>query len=216
MDDKLFTPSTDRSGLRKSLGWNVDDFVLVTAGNLIGKKNFDTVIRALAKLIDEGHGNMRYVAVGDGPDEEGLKRLTKQLKIADRVEFVGRKTQSALARYYQAADLYVQVSRNHLLESGGVDVETMGRTYFEAGGCGIPVIGARVGGVPSVIEDGKNGLLVEDPEDEEELVGKIEQVLSDSALRTNMADEGIKRATESLSWNAVGAKFEQILRSVRR
>lgn len=211
MDAGLFSPAADRSGLRKSLGLDADDFVLVTAGNLIGKKNFDTVIRALAKLIGQGHRNLRYVAVGDGSEEENLKRLAHDLKVGDRVQFVGRKSQADLARYYQAADLYVQVSRNHRLESGEVDVETMGRTYFEAGGCGIPVIGARVGGVPSVIENGKNGFLVEDPEDVEEVSGVVSQLLSDPVLRTKMGAEGVKLAAEKFSWERVGNDFEKIL-----
>lgn len=211
MDAVLFSPPGDRPGLRKSLGLDADDFVLVTAGNLIGKKNFDTVIRALAKLNSQGHGNLRYVAVGDGPEEEGLKRLAHDLKVGDRVQFVGRKSQADLARYYQAADLYVQASRNHRLESGEVDVETMGRTYFEAGGCGVPVIGARVGGVPSVIEDGKNGLLVDDPEDVDEVAARISQLLADPTLRSRMGAEGVKLAREKFSWERVGSDFEKIL-----
>jgi len=78
--------------------------------------------------------------------------------------------------------------------------ETMGRTYVEAGACGIPVIGARVGGVPSVVEDGKNGLFVNDPE----LVGKITHLLDDPGLRSRMAAEGVRLANERFSWRRVG------------
>lgn len=204
MDESLFSPPRNRTVLRKSMGLKEDDFVLVTAGNLIGKKNFDTVIRALAELVKKGHGNLRYFVVGDGGYQENLEQLVSSLKLSDRVVFAGRVSQSDLSKYYQAADLYVQVSVE----------ETMGRTYFEAGGCGIPVIGARVGGVPSVIEDGKNGLLVDDPEDVEEVSGVVSQLLSDPALRAKMGAEGVKLAAEKFSWERVGNAFGELLAEV--
>lgn len=201
MDEKLFAPPFDQSGLRESLGLRESDFVMVTAGNLIAKKNFDTVMRALADLVNQGQKNLKYFVVGDGPEEENLKQLARGLEILDRIHFLGRKTQLDLARYYQAADIYVQVSVE----------ETMGRTYFEAGGCGIPVIGARVGGVSSVIEEGKNGLLVDDPEDVSEVVDKIRYLLENPHERKRMGGEGVKLAKEKFSWARVGEAFEELL-----
>jgi glycosyltransferase involved in cell wall biosynthesis len=105
----------------------------------------------------------------------------------------------------------VQVSRNQRIQSEFVDIETMGRTYMEAGGCGVPVIASRVGGVPSVVEHGKNGLLVDDPEDVEEVVEKITIILGNPELRSKIGVCGIRLAKKKFSWGSVGASFEGIM-----
>ena len=155
VDTEVFQPAVDRASVRELLGLRSDCPVLVTAGNLVGKKGFDTILRVLARLTERPLPY--YIVVGDGPEEERLQRLASDLGVAGHVSFVGRKNQAELAQYYRAADVYVLASQE----------ETMGRTYFEAGACGIPVLGARVGGVPDVVRHGENGLLVDDPEDEE-------------------------------------------------
>ncbi len=211
MNCELFCPPSDKIAVRESLGIAPQDFVLMTAGNLIGKKGFDTVMRAVAHLKMQGETRLRYIVLGDGPEEVALRQLAKALRIDGEVKFGGRIAQGVLATYYQAGDLYIQISRDHCLPTGSVDVETMGRTYFEAGGCGIPVIGARVGGVPSVIDHGCNGLLVDDPENVEEVAEKICCLMHNTDLRNQMGAEGVRLANEKFSWNHVGTEFERIM-----
>lgn len=210
MDASLFVPAVDQDKVRQALGLSPQATILVTAANLIGKKGFDTVIRAVERLKDR-YPRLEYIAVGDGGEEVALKALADQLNVRERIHFVGRRSQSELCNYYQSADIYVQVSRNHRIESGFVDVETMGRTYFEAGGCGTPVIASNVGGVPSVVEHGKNGLLVDNPENVSEVVEKITELLDDPGLRERMGAEGIRLAKEKFSWESVGTQFEKLL-----
>ena len=210
METDLFVPAHKKSEVRKELGLSPESIVLVTAANLVGKKGFDTVIRTVAQLKNR-YPNIEYIIVGDGEEEFALRTLADSLNVADRVHMVGRQTQKELSKYYQAADLYIQISRDHRLASSFIDVETMGRTYFEAGGCGIPVVAANVGGVPSVVEHGKNGLLVDDPENVDEVVEKVTTLLDNPELRERMGSEGIRLATEKFSWKMVGAKFEELL-----
>ena len=202
MDLGVFHPPADKDALRASLGLAADEKVLVTAGNLIRNKNFDTVIQAMAELVKEGHRNLQYFVVGDGDHQDRLEHLVSSLKLSDRVVFTGRVSQSDLSKYYQAADLYVQVSVE----------ESMGRTYFEAGGCGIPVIGARVGGVPSVIEDGKNGVLVNEPDNVSEVAAKIRQLLLNPRDRRRMGEEGVRLARDKFSWKRVVSQFEAAMK----
>ena len=210
MDASLFVPAENQLQIRRELGLAPQSLLLVTAANLIGKKGFDTVIRAVATLKAH-YPHIEYIAIGDGPEESALRALADQLGVAEQIHFIGRRTQQELCKYYQAADLYIQPSRDHRIENGFVDVETMGRTYFEAGGCGIPVIASRVGGVPSVVEDNVNGLLVEDPMDHNEVADKISLLLNDGELRKRLGVEGIRRAREEFSWERVGEAFEKLL-----
>ena len=211
LNSEHFSESHNRAGLRELLGFSPDDFVCLTAGNLIGKKGFDTVMRAIALLKEQGNCRMRYVILGDGPEEPALRAQGKISGIEDQVIYAGRKTQHELARYYQAGDLYVQISRDHLLPNGFWDVETMGRTYFEAGACGIPVIASRVGGVPSVVLHGINGLLINDPEDAHEVAASIRRLMDDSKLRRDLGLAGLRLARDEFSWERVGEQFERAL-----
>jgi glycosyltransferase involved in cell wall biosynthesis len=213
VDTEVFQPCSDKSQVRGEIGLPTDGLVILTAANLVRKKGIDTVLRVVADLAPKWP-SLRYVIVGDGEDETCLRDLATDLDVRDRIVFAGRKTQEELCRYYQAADLYVQVSRNHRLENGYIDVETMGRTYMEAGASGLPVVAARVGGVPSVVRDNVNGLLVRDPQDQDEIAAAIDRLLADEGLRQRMGNAGLKMARERFSWERVVAAFEEVMVAV--
>ncbi|MEI6604265.1 MAG: glycosyltransferase family 4 protein [Verrucomicrobiota bacterium] len=96
MDCKLFCPPTDKAAVREFLGFAPQDFVLMTAGNLIGKKGFDTVMRAVALLKKQGETQLRYIVLGDGPEEGALRQLAKAIGVDGEVKFVGRIAQACL------------------------------------------------------------------------------------------------------------------------
>ena len=103
--------------------------------------------------------------------------------------------------------VYVQVSRNHQMQDSNVDVETMGRTFFEAGSCSIPVIASNIGGIPSVVQHDINGLLLDDPENNEDLSEKINLLLSDKNKRGKMGKNGREIAIKRFSWDILADLF---------
>jgi phosphatidylinositol alpha-1,6-mannosyltransferase len=210
VDTTIFHPSVNKRQVRREVNLPESARVIITAGNLVMKKGFDTVLRVVANLTTKWP-SLRYVIVGDGRYETRLRNLAADLGVDDNVIFAGRKDQKDLCRYYQAADVYVQVSRNHRLETGYLDVETMGRTYMEAGACGTPVVAARVGGVPSVVRDNVNGLLVEDPLNREDIAEAVDRLLTDVDLRHRLGGAGLEMARESFSWEQVAARFEDLM-----
>jgi glycosyltransferase involved in cell wall biosynthesis len=199
VDTSIFQPAPEKAEARHKLGLPENGMIILTAGNLVGEKGFDTVLKVVAQLSSR-HPSLFYVIVGDGPDETHLRHLAADLGVEDRTIFVGRKPQEELARHYQAANLYVQVS-----------VETMGRTYMEAGACGIPVVAAKVGGVPSVVMDNVNGLLVNDPQDQDTIAEAIVRLLTDPELRQRMGQAGLEMAREKYSWERVTVAFEDAM-----
>jgi len=199
VDTQVFQPCKFCAPVRERLDLPVDEPVIVTAANLIAKKGIDTLVKAIARLTE--YSGLRLVVVGEGPDRERLRRVSRDCGVTDRVLFVGRKSQAELATYYNAADVYVLASQE----------ESMGRTYFEAGACGIPVVGARVGGVPDVVRHGENGFLVNDPEDVDAVADCIRRLLTNPQLRNRMGAAGLKRAREEFSWERVGAAFEEVM-----
>ena len=194
VDIALFQPPADKRVARARVGLPADALVLLTAASLVQKKGIDTVMRAVAGLVVKWP-SVRYVVAGDGKTLNDLQKLAGELGLGGHIIFAGRKNHAELSLLYQAADVYVQISQN----------ETMGRTYFEAGACGIPVIAAGIEGVSAVVRDNVNGLLVADPLDHAEIRAKIERLLTDAELRKRLGAEGLRMAREEFSWDSVGA-----------
>ena len=143
--------------------------VLLFAANGIRKniwKDYHTLKSAVAFVAERLHNQMLFIALGeDGPAEQ-----------IDKVEvrFVPYKNDlQSVARYYQAADVYVHAAR----------ADTFPNTVLEALSCGTPVVATAVGGIPEQIVDAKTGFLTQ-PENAAHMAEKIIQLLvNDDLLR---------------------------------
>ena len=128
---------------RAALATPADATVLLALSRLHEKKGLDILLRALAELP----GCVAWIA-GDGPLEADLKALAAKLGVADRVRFLGwRSDRGALLR---AADICVLPSR----------YEPFGTVMLEAWATGVPLVAAASQGPTALIADGGNGLLV--------------------------------------------------------
>jgi glycosyltransferase involved in cell wall biosynthesis len=197
-ESKIFMPPKHKLSLRKKLGIKNNSKVIITASNLIKEKGIDTVLKAIAECIPNWP-KLQYIVVGDGNFHGDLKKMTQRLNLTKNVEFVGRKKHQELCSYYQAADIYVQVSRN----------ETMGRTYIEAGACKLPIIASNIEGVPDVVKNNINGLLISDPENHFEVSNNIKILLNDKKLCDRLGENGMEMAKKKFSWNHVAKAFEE-------
>ena len=88
--------------------------------------------------------------IGDGPERDSLRRLAQERGVSERVRFVGAVDQSALPRYYSAADALVLASSR----------EGWANVLLESLACGTPVAATAVGGTPEVIADAAAGVLI--------------------------------------------------------
>ncbi len=98
---------------------------------------------------------------------------------------------------YNLATAYVGLSRQT-----GLDVEGFGIAFAEASACGLPVIGARSGGIPDVVADGETGLLV-NAEQRDEVVAAIGKLLKDGKLAARLGREGRARVEKFQNWDRV-------------
>jgi D-inositol-3-phosphate glycosyltransferase len=163
VDLEVFAPGS-REDARRSLGINADDVVLLFAGRVQPLKAPDIVLRAAAVLLKRRpdlRGRLVVAIVGGlsgRPNEpESLVELTRSLGIGDIVRLVGPRAQPALADWYRAATITVVPSYS----------ESFGLVALESQACGTPVVAADVGGLRSVVADGRSGVLVSShvPED---------------------------------------------------
>jgi glycosyltransferase involved in cell wall biosynthesis len=178
VDTGLFRPADagERGAVRRALGVGPSDVVLMAVGSLKPVKAMDVLLRAAAPLM-RSHDRVRLVVVGDGPDRAALGSLARDLGIADRVSFLGLRTD--VDTLLRAADAVVLASRSEALPT----------VLLEAMATGLPVVATRVGGVPEVVEQDGSGVLVP-PDDAGALGVALERVVADEALRTRWGRRG--------------------------
>jgi glycosyltransferase involved in cell wall biosynthesis len=140
------------------------------------------------------------VVAGDGPERAALERRVSELGLAGRVRFLGSVPRETVLRLFGAADA-------SLLPSAW---ENFPHTVVESLAVGRPVIATAVGGVPEVVRDGENGLLVPSG-DPVALADAIGRFFGDDALRTKLS-EAAAGSVEGLSEEAVFTTIEAELR----
>lgn len=151
---------------------------ILSVGALIEKKGHDVLLRACRMLKQRGRA-IRLTIVGDGPLRASLCRLVRLLGLAHCVELLGPRPQADIRQLLAAADVFVLACR--LAPDG--DTDGVPVSLMEAMACGVPVVSCPIAGVPELIRDGTNGLLVE-PENAWALAEAMAACLDDASGRT--------------------------------
>jgi glycosyltransferase involved in cell wall biosynthesis len=174
--------------------------VILSIGNLIPIKGHETLLRAVAE-VSRKRPDVACHIIGYGPQKASLAKLAGELRIADRVQFLGRQGRSAVARALQACTIFALPST----------FEALGCVYLEAMACGKPAIGCRHQGIEEIIEDGLNGVLIE-PDDAAALACQLERLLDDPALRRRMGDAARQTVLDHLTLQHQAGRLEEIYR----
>lgn len=170
-DPSVFRPAADRARLRSELGISADEIVACYVGALWAAKGTSDLAAVLSELFRR-HPKFRLLAVGEGPDRTQLAQAAATAGRPDAAQLPGYLPPDEVPRYLQAADFFVFPSHS----------EGMPQSVLEAMGCGLPVIGTRVGGIPEAVIDGETGILVE-PRDSAQLSAALERMISDAGFR---------------------------------
>ena len=165
---------------RREIGVSANDFVLLSVGELIPRKNHEVVIRALSvlKQLDKLN-HIEYVICGRGAYETDLRKLAEGLDVADHVHFLGYRND--ISEICNCADLFVFMSHQE-----GLPV-----TLMEAMACGLPAVCSNIRGNTDLIEDGVTGLLANNTP--EEVAESISEMKSDTALRNRVASAALQK-----------------------
>jgi glycosyltransferase involved in cell wall biosynthesis len=195
-----------RAGLRLPLGARV----ITTACRLVDKKGVEFLIRTFAERR-LGERGWRLCVVGDGHRRPRCVREAARLGVAGHVTFTGAVPHAEMRKVYAASDAVVLASRLEVDRVHGiVDAETMGRVLLESNAAGVPVVATDSGGIPSVVEDGVNGLLFR-PDDADGLVACLDRVLAGGPAVAGMVSEGRRRAREWFDWSVITDVHEEVL-----
>lgn len=166
---------------------------LITVSRLLQRKGIHFLIEALHRMKRD---DLNLLIVGKGNYEEALKEQAYRLNLQDKITFYGYCPNENLPYLYAQADIFVLPS---LTESFGI-------VFAEAMACGLPIIGTTVGGIPEVVIDRENGILVP-PRDVEALLQAIRQLSDNSQLRAKMRQNNIRRIADCFSWETVSSQY---------
>lgn len=147
---------------------------ILCVGSLIERKGVDLLFQALSKV----HSDYQLYLAGDGDEKNSLKELSKNLGIDEKVHFLGQLSREELILHYANSDLFVLPTRE----------DCFALVILEAMCAGLPIVCSKYAdGSYDLIEDGKNGFLV-DPYQTENFAEKIEFILNHKGLSQAMGD----------------------------
>jgi len=167
-----------------------------------GFKGLPQLLQALRRL----DSHVRLLVIGDGDRRSTYEQSARDLGIKQRVEFLGRVDDDQLLQYYNLCDLFVLPSTDK--------TEAFGLVFLEAMACGKPVVGPRLAGVRTVIDDGRTGFLVE-PGDIDDLTDKLKAILENDALAAEFGQAGLRKAREKYSWPTIVGQISQVLHELK-
>ena len=171
---------------------------ILFVGRLSPEKAPDVMLSALAELRDVP---FRLRVVGSGPMEAHLKALAKQLDLDTKCDFTGSVPRNELAGYYLSSDVLVLPS---LAEAQSV-------VALEAQVCGVPVVASNVGGIPEVVEHGRNGFLVP-AGNSSAMAAAIGRLCEDDELRRQMSQQA-RLAAGRFAWPPLLERFGHVCSS---
>lgn len=198
VDIALFSKEPSRrklEELKQSLEKKINSIFLITISRLVHKNGVDLAIKALQHLPQ----NTSLLIVGEGPEEENLKRLAREYSVMSRVRFLGSVPHQEILPYLKISDVFVRPSRS----------EGMGNVFIEAMAAGVPVIGTQVGGIKDFLFDPDRnpdikptGLAV-DPENSREIATQALRYTTDVLLRREVVDNATALVKARYDWKKV-------------
>ncbi len=156
---------------------------LLSVARPVEKKGLDTLVHALATLPQDLHWH--WVQIGTGEDSEKIRALVSEVGLNDRVTFAGSLSQAEVIEHYQHCDLFVLPCR--IARSG--DRDGLPNVLVEAQSQGVMVISTPISGIPELVRDGENGLLVP-PDDISALATALEKAIRNPKMRKKMGEAG--------------------------
>ena len=173
------------------------DPTIVTVCRLVSYKRVDDLIRAV-KALKTDFQNIKLKIIGDGPQKEALKTLSKTLGVEDNVDFLGKVSDTQ--------DVIKVLKKSHVFALPSI-VEGFGMVIIEAMAAGIPYVASDIRSIREVTNGGVGGLLSK-PKNCEDLALKIKILLVDESKRNSVMKNASKHI-KNYKWNNLACKLEK-------
>jgi glycosyltransferase involved in cell wall biosynthesis len=200
VDVNKFKPASDRRKAKEELGLSPEDIAVLSVGRLYARKGLFTLIESMVPVIRK-FKNAKFIISGKGLSNEMSKLDAHAAKLGVRgnIIFTGYFPDEKLPELYQAADVF----------AFSTFYENFPFAVLEAMSTGLPVVSTNVGGIPEMIEDGKNGFLVP-PFSPQELGDRVLYFLEHAAASSEMALLARKTVEERFDWRLIVKKVLRV------
>jgi len=178
---ELQAQRSGRALARDGLGISGDDVIVATVANFREKKDYPTLLAAAAACVDTPA--LHFLAIGQGPLEREMHALHRDLGLGSRFRFLGY--QADAPALVAAADIFALTSRH----------EGLPIALLEAMALGVPPVATRVGGIPEVVTDGVDGILLP-PGDPDAFAAAFAGLADDAARRRQVGEAAARRAAD--------------------
>jgi glycosyltransferase involved in cell wall biosynthesis len=198
VDIELFSQGLsigEASELKRTLNKKAGDIFLVTTSRLVLKNGVADIIESLKHLP----ASVKLLILGTGPLELDLKSHVVELKLEDRVQFLGFIPHKDMAQYLHISDIFIRPSLS----------EGLGNSFLEAMAAGIPVIATPVGGIPDFLVDGETGLFCE-VNNPHSIAQKVEKLIKDKESRDYIVGRAREMVKEKYSWERVAGEMKEV------
>ena len=194
----------DQKEARRKLGLNGEKMLLYV-GRVEPLKGLDLLVETAAQMESQEE-NVRMMVVGGGgpgePETDRVRRLAKERRVDDLIDFVGRVDHDELPLYYNAADVCVVPSY----------YESFGLVALESMACGTPVVATRVGGLSTLVHHGRTGYL-KSWRCPEAFANSVEMIISSERLQESLGLAARRRA-EMMGWPSVASMISEEYRAL--
>ena len=163
---------------KRELGIPEGNFVMINLGRMATEKKVDELITFYTKAV-EGHPNLTFLIVGDGPAKDDFQKLSIKLGLENKVIFTGRVDPKEVHEYYKLGDLFVSASVS----------ETQGLTYVEAMANGLPLLCRKDDCLDEVLIEGQNGYTYQT---EQEFLSHLTNIINDNDWRKQASEKSLE------------------------
>lgn len=181
------------------------DIYLITTSRLVEKNAVADVVSSLQYLPK----NVKFLVLGTGPLEAGLKQLALKLGLnytdeppvnpGNRVHFLGYVPHKEMPQYFAVSDVFVRPSLT----------EGQGSSFIESMAAGVPVVATAVGGIPDFLIDGETGLVCE-AKNPHSIAQKVEKLLKDRESRDYIVKQARHMVKEKYQWKKIAAEMQAV------
>jgi glycosyltransferase involved in cell wall biosynthesis len=189
-------PQGTREQWRREHGFNESDFLFVCVARFFMQKNHQTLIEAFSKIASK-FSKARLLLAGDGHLQDAVEQQVRELGLADRVHFLGRRED--IPQLLAASDTFALAS---LWEGNPLSV-------MEAMAAGLPTVVTSVGGVPELVENGKHGSVVP-PSDALAMSEAMSKMITGSAMRREMSEAAVDKARKKFGQKQMVEAYESL------
>lgn len=196
VDTTRFVPGKRNPSLKSLLPPSFTGFVLVTVGRLTDAKDHGSLLSALA-ILEKKHVNLYTLVIGDGELRHCLEKEIAERQLCHRIHLAGRR--SDIDQLLPGADAFIMPSKR----------EGLPIAILEAMSSGLPVIATSVGGIPEVVDNEVNGLIVP-PENPAVLAAAIYRIYNDKILARTLGKNARKTIEEKFSLDRVAENYSKV------